>query len=149
HYYGAYTDSGIDGTTVNGITNAGHLHRFQSATGTTDALGLGAQPYNLIALPQNGEVVMFLSWDDPFGASRNNYDLYLVRQSTGQVVASSRDIQNGAQDPVETIDFVNTGASDYFRVVVQNVNNAAQPKNLNLFSFEPECATAGPQVLAP
>ena len=149
HYYGAYADSGVDGTTISGITTAGHLHRFQSAAGTTDALGLGALPYNVIALPQNGEVAMFLSWDDPFGASRNNYDLYLVRQSTGQVVASSRDIQNGAQDPVEAIDFVNTGASDYFRVVVQNVNNAAQPKNLNLFSFEPECATAGPQVLAP
>jgi hypothetical protein len=149
HYYGTYTDSNVDGTTIAGVANAGHLHLFQRAGDTGDALGLGSQPYNAIQLPQNGEVVIFLSWDDPFGGSRNNYDLYLVRQSTNQVVASSRDIQNGGQDPVETIDYVNNGAADRFRIVVQNVNNAAQPKTLNLFSFEPECAAAGPVVLAP
>ncbi len=148
HYYGAYVDSGVDGTTISGVSNGGHLHLFQRSADTTDVLGLGNQPYNVIQLPANGEVAIFLTWDDPFGASRNNYDLYLVRQSTGAVVASSRDVQNGGQDPVESIDFVNTGAADRFRIVVQNVNNAAQPRTLNLFSFEPECATGGPQVLA-
>ena len=64
-------------------------------------LGLGAQPYNVISLPQNGEVAIFLTWDDPFGASGNNYDLYLVQQSTGRVVASSTDVQSGRQDPSE------------------------------------------------
>ncbi len=48
---------------------------------------------------------MFLTWDDPFGASANNYDLYLVRQSSGAVVARSTDAQNGSQDPLEAIDF--------------------------------------------
>src|SRR5581483_2092196 len=149
HYYGSYADSGVDGSTINGIANGGHLHLFQRTGDTTDALGLGSQPYNVIQLPANGEVAIFLSWDDPFGGSRNNYDLYLVRQSSGAVVASSRTVQNGGQDPVESIDYVNTGAADFFRIVVQNVNNAAQPKTLNLFSFEPECASAGPAVLAP
>jgi len=36
----------------------------------------------VIALPQNGEAAIFLTWDDPFGGSGNNYDLYLVQQST-------------------------------------------------------------------
>src|SRR5205807_6188734 len=147
--YGAYTDSGIDGTTVGGITTAGHLHLFQRSDDTTDVLGLGARPYNVIALPRNGEVAIYLTWDDPFGGSRNNYDLYLVQQSTGRVVARSTDVQNGTQDPVETIDYVNTGSDDSFRIVVQNVQNGAQAKHLNIFSFQPECATAGPQVLAP
>jgi hypothetical protein len=149
HYYGSYADSGVDGTTFGGVANGGRLHLFQRVGDTTDALGLGSQPYNAISLPQNGEVAIFLSWDDPFGNSRNNYDLYLVRQSTNQVVASSRTVQNGGQDPVETIDFVNTGAADRFLVVVQNVNNAAQAKTLNIFSFQPECAASGPQLLAP
>ena len=121
---------------------------FSARADTTDVLGLGAQPYNLIALPTNGEVAIFLSWNDPFGGSANNYDLYLVQQSTGRVVASSTDLQNGRQDPVEVIDYVNQGAQDFFRIVVQNVHDAAQPRNLNIFSFEPECAAAGPVLLS-
>src|SRR5262249_57942154 len=115
---------------------------------TTDVLGLGSQTSNVITLPQNGEVALFLSWDDPFGASSNNYDLFLVQQSTGRVVASSTDTQSGRQDPVEFIDYVNRGSQDTFRVVVQNVRDAAQPRNLNLFGFQPECATAGPGLIA-
>ena len=149
HYDGMYEDSRVDGTTVTGITNSGHLHLFQPTADTTDVLGLGAQPYNLISLPQNGEVAIFLTWDDAFGASGNNYDLYLVQQSTGRVVASSTDAQSGRQDPAETIDYVNRGAQDFFRIVVQNVRDAAQPKHLTIFSLQPQCAAAGPQLLAP
>jgi hypothetical protein len=149
HYYGAYTDSGVDGPTISGITTPGRLHLFQRTTDTTDVLNLGAQPYNVIALPQNGEAAIFLSWNDPFGGSSNNYDMYLVQQSTGKVVASSTDVQNGRQDPVEVIDYVNRGAADRFLIVVQNVRGAAQPRNLNIFSLQPECATGGPLVLAP
>ncbi len=149
HYYGAYADSRIDGTTISGITTPGHLHLFQQTADTTDVLGLGAQPYNIISLPPNGEAAIFLTWNDPFGASSNNYDLYLVQQSTGRVVASSTDVQNGRQDPSEVIDYVNRGPQDFFRIIVQNVRDAAQPRNLNIFSFQPECAPAGPQLLAP
>ena len=148
HYYGSYVDSGVDGTSISGITTPGHLQLFQRTADTTDVLGLGAQPYNVIVLPQNGEVAIFLTWNDPFGGSSNNYDLYLVQQSTGRVVASSVDVQNGKQDPSEVIDYVNKGAADRFRIVVQNVRGAAQPRNLNLFSFQPECAAAGPTLLA-
>jgi hypothetical protein len=149
HYYGTYVDSRIDGTTVPGITTTGHLHLFEGNADTTDVLGLGSQPYNVIQLPANGEVAIFLTWDDAFGASGNNYDLYLVQQSTGRVVAHSTDVQNGNQDPVEFIDYVNSSAQDYFRLVVQNVRDQAQPRHLNLFSFQPQCAAAGPRVLAP
>jgi hypothetical protein len=149
HYIGTYTASGVDGTSVSGIANPGRLHLFQRSADTTDVLNLGPQPFNVIALPQNGEVAIFLNWNDAFGASANNYDLYLVQQSTGRVVASSTDVQNGRQDPVEVIDYVNRGAQDFFRIVVQNVRDAAQPRNLNIFSFQPECAPAGPLTLAP
>jgi hypothetical protein len=150
HYFGGYVNSGVDGSTISGIANPGRLHLFQRTADTTDLLGLGPQPYNVIALPANGEVVIFLTWNDPFGGSANNYDLYLVQQSTGRVVASSTDLQNGRQDPVEVIDYVNrTGGQDFFRIVVQNVRDAAQPRNLNLYSFEPECAASGPLLLAP
>ncbi|MHB8654279.1 MAG: S8 family serine peptidase [Terriglobia bacterium] len=148
HYFGTYVDSGVSGVTVSGITNAGDFHLFQQTADTTDVLGLGPKPYNVIKLPPNGEVVIFLTWDDAFGASSNNYDLYLAQQSTNQVVAHSTDAQSGTQDPVEFIDYVNnTGNTDYFHILVQNVQNLAQPKHLNLFSFQPECAADGPRLL--
>ena len=148
HYLGTYTDSGVDGQTITGITTAGHLHLFQRSGDTTDILGLGAQPYNLISLPTSGEVAIFLTWDDGFGASSNDYNLYLVRQSNGTVVARSTDTQSGTQDPLEFIDFTNSGDADLFRIVVQNVQDRATPKHLNLYSFEPECAQDGPRLLA-
>jgi len=147
HYFGAYADSGIDGRTIPGISSTGHLHLFRSSADTTDALGLANQPYNLIAMPNGGEVIIVLDWNDPAGRSGNNYDLYLVDDSNGSVVARSTDIQRGAQDPLEAIDFVNRGPDRRFRIVIQNVGDAAQPRNLNLFAFEPQCAYDGPRVL--
>jgi hypothetical protein len=148
HYIGAYADSRVDGSSVTGIGSRGHLHLFQRTDDTTDVLGLGARPYNVISLPRRGEVVIFLTWDDPMGGSSNNYDLYLVEESSGRVVGSSTDLQRGAQDPVEVIDFTNRGSAGLFHIVVQNVRDAAQPKQLNLFSFEPECASDGPRLLS-
>jgi hypothetical protein len=148
HYFGTYTSSGVDGTTLSGLATPGHLHQFQSSGDTTDVLSLGPKPYNLLSLPTNGEVAIFLTWDDAFGKSANNYDLFLVKQSNGQIVARSTDVQSGSQDPVEIIDYTNTGSNDFFQIVVQNVRDQAQAKNLNLFSFSPECAADGPRLLA-
>jgi hypothetical protein len=91
HYYGVYQDSGIEATSLAATGDTGHLHLFQQSDNTTDVLGLGAQPYNLIALPNGGEVLIFLSWDDPMGGSANDYDLFLVEKTTGRVVAASND----------------------------------------------------------
>src|SRR2546425_1094388 len=150
HYRGDYADSGVDGSAI-GLP-AGHLHRFQATATTSDVLGLGPQPYDVIELPNSGDVVIFLEWGDPFNASSNNYDLYLVRASTGAVVAKSTNPQTGVsrQEPVEFIDYTNdTGVQDFFHIVVQNVNSSAAVENLNLFFFEPECAQHGPITLAP
>ncbi|HKV99496.1 MAG TPA: choice-of-anchor D domain-containing protein [Vicinamibacterales bacterium] len=148
HYLGGYVNSGTDISSISGVANPGHAHLFQSSGDTTDVLGMGSQSYDPIVLPTNGEVVIFLTWDDAFGRSGNNYDLYLVQQSTGRVVARSIDSQTGSQDPLEAIDFTNRGGSDTFRIIVQNVRDAAAPRTLNLFLFEPECAQTGPQLLA-
>ena len=147
HYFGAYVNSGVDGTTVTGLTTPGRLHLFQRTAETTDVLNLGDQPFNIISLPSGGEVVVFLSWDDPAGRSTSNYDLYLVRDSDNTVVARSTDVQNGGQDPLEFVDFTNNGASGRFRIVIQNVRDQAPVRSLNLFSFQPQCAQDGPRLI--
>lgn len=150
HYYGAYASSGVAGNTISGITNSGHLHLFQSSADTADALALGPKPYNVIKLPDNGSVYVFLTWDDSFGSSNNDYDLFLVRESTGAIVARSENPQTGTQEPFEAIAFTNSSsATDNFHVVVQNFGDSAQTKNLSIFSFQPQCAEAGPLRLAP
>ena len=148
HYFGGYADSGEDGRSINGITTAGRLHLFQGSSNTSDVLGLGSQPYDLISLPSNGEVVVVLTWNDPAGQSGNNYDLYLVDDDTGEVVARSVDVQRGGQDPLEAIDYLNRGETGFFRIVVQNVGDQAAARNLNMFSFQPQCAVDGPRRLA-
>lgn len=48
----------------------------------------------------NGEVCLF--WNDPLGASTNDYDL-LILDANFNVVGSSTNTQNGAQDPIECV----------------------------------------------
>ncbi len=148
HYLGTYVDSRVDGRSVNGVQNSGRLHLYQRTAETSDVLGLGDQPHDVLVLPKNGAVVVVLTWDDPAGRSANNYDLYLVRESSGQVVARSTDAQRGSQDPIEFVDFVNREGEGRFRILIQNVDNAAAPRQLNVFSFQPQCASGGPRLLA-
>ena len=49
-----------------------------------------------------GVSAIVLQWADPLGASASDYDLFLVNED-GDVIASSTDIQDGTQDPIESI----------------------------------------------
>ena len=101
-----------DGTSLTGLTTTGHLHLFQRGGDTTDVLGLGPQPYNVISLPTNGEVAIFLTWDDTFGRSANNYDLYPGEaEQRARRGAEHGRRRAGSQDPVEFVDYTNSGAN--------------------------------------
>jgi hypothetical protein len=51
-----------------------------------------------------------LFWDDPPGASTNDYDLFLV-DTHGRVIKSSTTSQTGSQSPYESIDGIHQGQS--------------------------------------
>ncbi len=148
HYLGPYRDSGTDGFP---ITNRhGDLHLFQSNVDTADTLGSGPQTFNEIKLQgttstkqsTGGEVIVILSWDDTFGSSSNDFDLFLVQHGTNTIVAS--DIGKtceGSTLPVACLSFVNNGSADtFYDILIQNPSNASATKTLNLFAFTPECA---------
>ena len=147
HYMGTFTDSHTDAFSTTG--EHGDLHLFQATTSTpatTDVLDEGPQTVNKIELPTNGEVVIFLTWDDTFGSSTNDYDLFLVSESTGAVVSGSMGVNKacfGTQDPVECLEYTNDGAEGFFDILIQNRNNASAAKTLNMYAFTPECAQAG------
>ena len=82
-----------------------------------------------------------LQWADPLGASANDYDLFLVG-ADGDLIASSTDTQEGAQDPIEVIDsfgFDHTGA----RLVVVKVSGRDRYLRLSAIEGQLEIATDG------
>jgi len=89
HYQGDFDDFG-DGS-----------HRF-------------AQGQNLLRfdLPAGESVMGVLQWSDEWGASGNNYNLYLLgwTGSAWTLVDESIDVQNGDDDPLEGVIWDNTGA---------------------------------------
>lgn len=68
-----------------------------------------------------------LQWSDPAGKSTNDYDLYVLNRAGTAVVGSSTDIQNGDDDPYESINFQASGS----RVVVVKKSGANRFLHLN------------------
>ena len=82
-----------------------------------------------------------LQWADPLGGSENDYDLFLV-DGDGNVIASSTNTQDGAQDPFESI---STGFFAYSdaRLVIVKVKGDDLYLRLQTFNTKLEIATAG------
>jgi len=71
-----------------------------------------SNPSVRLIIPPGSTVRIFLQWDDQFGHSGNDYDLYLSQISHGNGnLGSSENIQSGAGDPFETILYTNSGNS--------------------------------------
>jgi subtilisin family serine protease len=52
-------------------------------------------------------VQVFLSWNDPAGASTNDYDLLLIECGSEILLDVSDEIQNGFQEPIEAVFYQN------------------------------------------
>ena len=83
-----------------------------------------------------------LQWADPLGASANDYDLFLV-DADDNVLASSTDVQDGTQDPIETIDSSGADYTDSYLVVVKASGAANRYLRLDTIRGQLEVATAG------
>ena len=64
-----------------------------------------------VVVPPGGTLTCILQWNDPFGGSANDYDLFLLDQNLS-LVAQSIDPQTGAQDPIEVVAVSNRSNSD-------------------------------------
>lgn len=127
---------------VSACGNAGDSHYqgdFYPTSGATSrhdfSEGTSSYRYLYVNLDQGENVIVVLQWDDQFGASNNDYDLYLRRYSDNQLVASSIGYQTGTQDPLEALSYTKstTGNADYYIQVVKY--GSAQSKNLEVFIY--------------
>ena len=111
---GAWEGDFADGGPTAGALSAGRLHDF------------GGQNFNLLRAA-NTDAPISLYWSDPLGGSANDYDLFRLNAGGTAVTASSTNIQNGTQDPIEQ---VSQSLANPRIVIVKKT--AAQPRFLHL-----------------
>jgi subtilisin-like proprotein convertase family protein len=109
------------------ILSGGTVHNFGDG-GRSDAFTSSAS-------------YVLMHWTDPFGASGNDYDLYVLNSDLTSVLASSTDIQNGDGTPYE---FISGGFDSGDRVVVFRKDGSAG-RMLNVIAWRStlQFATSG------
>jgi Subtilase family len=167
HYAGAYDDSGLNGNSYTG--ESGDVHLFVGVPNdltplpgtTTDTQGFGPTTFDpIITIPPGAQVAIYLAWNDPFGASMNDYDLFLVPLScgspqdglptppcavSGPSITSSTNPQTGTQDPTETVMWTNTTGSNVTAgIVIENVANQAAIVMFDMFIVVSGYTVPGP-----
>lgn len=118
HYQGLY--AAVAGDT---------WHDFKSGTGEDATLD--------VVVPAGESVVVYLQWNDAFGASANDYDMYLGDPSSGTFVDGSTNVQDGNDDPLEIVFYTNTGATDKtLQVLIDNFGGLSAPRTLELLVLD-------------
>ena len=94
--------------------------------------------YLYLPLSVGQQAIIILQWDDPFGGSSNDYDLYLNNLGTSTTVASSEFVQSGTQDPLEFIVYTRPagGPASYNYAIIVN-QFSGDPVNLEVFIYAP------------
>ncbi|MBI2884189.1 MAG: S8 family serine peptidase [Candidatus Methylomirabilis oxyfera] len=130
HYRGTFSNAGGSFPSINGIEGGvSNAHLFTATAGTT---GPAPQISNEITVPPGGASI-YLQWDDPFGASANDYDLFVL-QSDGSIVTGSVNAQTGFQNPIEAVFIPNTGSAPVtLSYSIVNFRNQAAPRTFDVF----------------
>jgi hypothetical protein len=123
HYQGLFTDT--DGDT---------LHEFDVSLGQPRVNNAG-ETLNVTIRP--GETIaIVLQWNDPFGASSNDYNLcvYSPPDNPTSPLFCSDAIQDGHEDPTEELDLVNFGSTPItLGIGFINDQGRAAPRIFDLF----------------
>jgi len=95
----------------------------------------GVDESNAIYADSGYPIVIFLKWDDPWGASSNDYNLYLF-DDTAPVpnrVAWSQNVQNGNDDPVERLIY-KAEYDGYYHIAIQE-DSATEAVSFHLHTY--------------
>lgn len=133
----------VDQVTGNGIkyvSSAGNEGTCTWDGQSTDVNGnswmefSGSDETNSITVQPQEQLTVVLEWDDQYGKSYNDYDLYLFAGSdpSSQVLAPSTNRQNGSGNPYEIIQWTNPSYTSsqtvYLRVKLYSVISAREVK---------------------
>ncbi len=134
HWSGEWR-AGVDGQQL-GLPSPGAVQWFNgdSSVNRESAL-LGAG--NAFRVGHKDRIRLALFWDDDWGRSTNDYNLYLL-SGVGEVLASSETRQGiGVNNRFsrEHLEYVHEGESTELFAVIQNVNNDARAVRFDLFAL--------------
>jgi len=124
---------------VSSAGNAGNKHYqgdyYPIPSSTQHDFSRGASDYYLYLNMEVGDnVIIALQWNDQFGSSGNDYDLFLYSYSLGGPVAASTGTQDGDDDPLEYIVYTATVSSaGDFAIVVDKDSGIA--KTLEVYIY--------------
>lgn len=139
---------------VNSAGNSAKMHwqgSFNDPNGDRCQEFSGMANINQVGTCTAGSTLtVFLSWDDPWGGSANDYDLLLLywTGSSWTVVYVSEDTQNGNDDPVEAFSFP-ISATGYYGVAIYRYSGSARPLQLYCYEKEFQYATAASSITSP
>jgi hypothetical protein len=106
-WQGDFNDSGTSITAVSAkesqlpVSKAVSIHTFDGVTNFDTLTTLSQSSWSDGHGDHTGHYE--LKWSDPLGRSNNDYDLFILNKDMTQVLASSTNVQNGNQDPEESI----------------------------------------------
>lgn len=105
---------------------AGKNQTYQDFSGGDTAVNITLMP--------DEQLIATLQWDDPWGRSMTDYDLYLTDPASGEVLTQSAFVQNGSSDPFEHLVY-KSGSTAPKRVSLKIVRNGQTetPNILELF----------------
>ncbi len=118
-----------------GATNFG-VPSFTSTTAIDLDPGVGSDTRQSITLNNGQRAIIGLQWDSPFFASvSNDLDIFLVDQSTNQLVALAAADNIASDEPVEVLGFTNTtGAPRTYEIIVDRFSGP-MPSKLKWVNF--------------
>jgi subtilisin-like proprotein convertase family protein len=92
-------------------------------------------PAMLVSVAPGAEILSTLHWNNPYGSSADDYDLYIFDAALQNVLAVSNDIQNGFGNPVEIANYKNDDNDVVFINIVVNRAAGSPYVDLHLVNF--------------
>jgi PKD repeat protein len=127
HYYGTFYPLVI--APANYIMyNGFYVNDFRNGINTN-------YPFLYVLLPPKSSIQIVLQWNDVWGASGNDYDLYLFDNSNGNLLSYSINNQTGTQNPLEYLTCTNPGSSTINGEILVTKSPTAAPRILDLYIY--------------
>ena len=138
---------------VNAAGNSAQDHwsgLFSDADGNKVHDFVGTDQSNTIQIKSNRTICAYLKWDE-WPNAVSDFDLGLLLESTGQIVAMSESTQSGATPPLEVLCFTNLGVTTTYGIFIRGYRVVSAPRlDLTTRAAEPlEYQTAAGSVADP
>lgn len=128
HYQGRFNDDGFK------------FHDFRQDEST------GPDLYATI--PSGASILVVLQWNEPSGDAHSDFDLFMTDLAYQTLYASSEYEQSGDEDPIEVIEFTNTGSDTINAAILVYSYGGIYLKDIELYIFDDGCSISQDNLVA-